>query len=661
MPLEPSTTPRHILTVSQENYGLTVEENNWDLTLAYAAISIAPNSVTSTTTSDGTANLSLSNVTTATATVSGTLTANHIHGNLAGTVYTHVRTGEAMSKGDPFYIDGFHSGYPRVMKADASDPLKMPAVGVMDADYPANTNAANGIIIGTLTNVDTDGFGVNTPIYVADGGGYSVSAGTIPQQIGITERDNQNNGAFIVTNSKVLTTADIANLVNGTASLSVAAVVASDYISTVGDNAGITTSGNTAYIHTIGESAYIYTSGESASVYTGGQFAYVYTSGLNASMFTSGDNASIYTSGANAGIYTNGLDAPIYTMGGNAHISTQSATAYIETRSTFRLFDGTYATTLSHTPTADNAIAFQDGSGTVAFTSDLPTFGANVATFLETPTSANLAAAVTDGTGTESLVFANGPTLNNPTLNNIPEATLAAIATLTGQTGAPPVVLFDDFYGSGNTTVGMWTWADGTTGTAGTGSTDAGNNANGSSQYAGMCRINTAAVSGNGRIRFLNIGASGKMIGAQWRACFAIPDITNVRITIGGQGGGGAYELRYDSSANSGQWVLAIAVNSVYTIYTFTTATALAGDFQSGKRYRMSLTRTSATLCTLVLEIADYNLANWSDVFRGTITHLAHFENLQAWQPMFTVTALEAVVKRLCVDWISVYNPNILR
>jgi hypothetical protein len=57
MPLEPSTTPRHILTVSEENFGLTVEENNWDLTLAYAAISIAPNSVTSETTSDGTADL----------------------------------------------------------------------------------------------------------------------------------------------------------------------------------------------------------------------------------------------------------------------------------------------------------------------------------------------------------------------------------------------------------------------------------------------------------------------------------------------------------------------------------------------------------------------------------------------------------------------------
>jgi hypothetical protein len=180
-----------------------------------------PNSVTSATTSDGTANLSLSNVSTSTATVSGLLTAGHIHGNLAGTLYTHVRTGEAMSKGDPFYISGFHVGssQPIVMKADASNAAKMPAVGVMDADYAANTSSANGIISGTLSSVDTDGYAVNSPIYVANGGGYSNTAGTIPQQIGITERANANTGAFIVTNSKVISFADVSDAQTGTADL----------------------------------------------------------------------------------------------------------------------------------------------------------------------------------------------------------------------------------------------------------------------------------------------------------------------------------------------------------------------------------------------------------------------------------------------------------
>jgi len=167
-----------------------------------------PNSVTSATTSDGTANLSL-----ASATISGLLTAGHIHGNLAGTLYTHVRTGEAMSKGDPFYISGYHVGssQPIVMRADASDAAKMPAVGVMDADYTANTSSANGIISGTLGSIDTDGYDVNSAIYVANGGGYSNTVGTVPQQIGITERANQNTGAFIVTSQKVIASSDISD------------------------------------------------------------------------------------------------------------------------------------------------------------------------------------------------------------------------------------------------------------------------------------------------------------------------------------------------------------------------------------------------------------------------------------------------------------------
>lgn len=180
-----------------------------------------PNSVTSATTSDGTANLSLSNVSTATATVSSLLTAGHIHGNLAGTLYTHVRTGEAMSKGDPFYISGFHVGssQPIAMRADAANASKMPAVGVMDADYAINTSSANGIISGTLSSVDTDGYAVNSPIYVANGGGYSNTAGTIPQQVGITERANVSTGAFIVTNSKVISFADVSDAQTGTADL----------------------------------------------------------------------------------------------------------------------------------------------------------------------------------------------------------------------------------------------------------------------------------------------------------------------------------------------------------------------------------------------------------------------------------------------------------
>jgi len=201
MPLQPSTTPSHVLTVSQQNYGLTVEENNWDLTLAYAAVSVMPNSVTSSTTSNGTANLSISNVTTATATVSGTLTANHIHGNLAGVVYTHIRAGEALDKGDPVYVSGYNNGTnePIVSKADASNAAKMPAVGIMDAAV-ANNGSGHMVIVGTITNFDTADYAVNSELYVKAGGGLTATAPSDrAQPVARVERSNTNNGAIIVT------------------------------------------------------------------------------------------------------------------------------------------------------------------------------------------------------------------------------------------------------------------------------------------------------------------------------------------------------------------------------------------------------------------------------------------------------------------------------
>jgi len=156
--------------------------------------------ITSATTSDGTANLSISNVTTATATVTGTLTANHIHGNLAGSVYAHVRAGEALLKGDPVYVSGFNNGTStaEVMKADASNAAKMPAIGIMDANLAHNATG-HMVITGTITDVNTAGYTVNAELYVAAGGGMTATPPTArAQPVARVERVNANNGAIIV-------------------------------------------------------------------------------------------------------------------------------------------------------------------------------------------------------------------------------------------------------------------------------------------------------------------------------------------------------------------------------------------------------------------------------------------------------------------------------
>jgi hypothetical protein len=159
-------------------------------------------SITSATTSDGTADLDLLNVETVTATVTGTLTADHIHGNLAGSVYAHIRAGEALEKGDPVYVSGSHGSgstlIPIVSKADASNAAKMPAIGIMDA---AVANNANGhmVIVGTITELDTTGLTVNAELYVAAGGGMTATPPTArAQPVARVERVNANNGAVIV-------------------------------------------------------------------------------------------------------------------------------------------------------------------------------------------------------------------------------------------------------------------------------------------------------------------------------------------------------------------------------------------------------------------------------------------------------------------------------
>jgi hypothetical protein len=152
------------------------------------------------TTSDGTADLDLLNVTTATATVTGTLTADHIHGNIAGSVYAHVTAGEALLKGDPVYVSGFNNGTStaQVMKADAANASKMPAVGIMDADVAHNASG-HMVITGTITGLNTNAYTVNAELYVNSGGGLTATPPSArAQPVARVERVNTNNGAIIV-------------------------------------------------------------------------------------------------------------------------------------------------------------------------------------------------------------------------------------------------------------------------------------------------------------------------------------------------------------------------------------------------------------------------------------------------------------------------------
>jgi hypothetical protein len=100
------------------------------------------------------------------------------------------------------------------------------------------------------------------------------------------------------------------------------------------------------------------------------------------------EDGEISVIGDNNVIYASGVGAKIYTLG---------VGSIIQTGGTFKLDNGTHATTLSHAPTANQAIAFPNASGTLALTSDIPTLtAASVVTLLGLPTKANLTTANTD-------------------------------------------------------------------------------------------------------------------------------------------------------------------------------------------------------------------------------------------------------------------------
>jgi hypothetical protein len=129
---------------------------------------------------------------------------------------------------------------------------------------------------------------------------------------------------------------------------------------TVGDltvtGEGIGLTGNTSSISTVGDYGTISTIGDYASISTIGNEAGITTNGLNASIVTHGENAAIRTEGGNASIYTEGESANIYTMGQGTYMLSGS----------FRLFDGTWTTYLTHEPTGDRDIALPDSDGVIA-------------------------------------------------------------------------------------------------------------------------------------------------------------------------------------------------------------------------------------------------------------------------------------------------------
>lgn len=85
----------------------------------------------------------------------------------AATIIELVRneTGSAIPRGTPVYIAGYASGRPLVAPADASDPAKMPAIGLAYEQIPAGNNGSV-VAIGIAKQINTSTYTVGQTIYV---------------------------------------------------------------------------------------------------------------------------------------------------------------------------------------------------------------------------------------------------------------------------------------------------------------------------------------------------------------------------------------------------------------------------------------------------------------------------------------------------------------
>lgn len=133
----------------------------------------------------------------------------------AESVQIPVRASENLAKGEPVYITGYNIGQERITvgKADASDPSKMPVVGLISESVVTNDNT-DVYSAGIFKNVNTNGFTVGDVLYVKGAGGgltnVKPTGSDLIQNVGKVGFANLNNGEITV--SSILRTNDLPNL-----------------------------------------------------------------------------------------------------------------------------------------------------------------------------------------------------------------------------------------------------------------------------------------------------------------------------------------------------------------------------------------------------------------------------------------------------------------
>ena len=136
-------------------------------------------------------------------TLTGLLTAPHIHGSVAGDFYVHVKntSGGSLAANTAVYATGSVGDTDRIEVAacDPTDPAKMPAIGLLTTTL-ANNGTGDAIILGELRPTNTGSYTLGDELYVGAGGALvnTIPASGTVQRVGSVARVQSETGTIVV-------------------------------------------------------------------------------------------------------------------------------------------------------------------------------------------------------------------------------------------------------------------------------------------------------------------------------------------------------------------------------------------------------------------------------------------------------------------------------
>ena len=138
-----------------------------------------------------------------TITGAGPVAIPHIHGNVAGSLYFHVKntSGGQLLKGTPIRVTGAVGDTTtlQIAAADAANANTMPAVGILDATLEVN-GEGHAVIAGEITELNTGSYQAGQTLWVASGGGLTnVRPTSNAQAVAIVGRVHASTGTVAVT------------------------------------------------------------------------------------------------------------------------------------------------------------------------------------------------------------------------------------------------------------------------------------------------------------------------------------------------------------------------------------------------------------------------------------------------------------------------------